>query len=132
MFKALLRMPTGAAGAKAAAEPTRREAIASFILGMVGRNRLLLNGEGKLPREGENRVVRKMIQEKFSTYSKACSRVVRHRLSKLSRPFSPLQNHVAQILLLQHTQGLIPVDSLSGGKFVGQTQVKYTKSMTFF
>jgi len=31
MFKALLRMGV-AAGAKAAAEPTRREAIASFIL----------------------------------------------------------------------------------------------------
>ena len=32
MFKTLLRTPTGAAGAKAAAELARKEAIASFIL----------------------------------------------------------------------------------------------------
>jgi len=32
MFRALLRTPTGAAGEKAAAEPTRREATASFMI----------------------------------------------------------------------------------------------------
>jgi hypothetical protein len=32
MFKTLLRTPTGAVGENAAAEPTRRKAIASFIL----------------------------------------------------------------------------------------------------
>ena len=32
MFKALLRAPTEADGAKAAAEPTRREAMASFMV----------------------------------------------------------------------------------------------------
>ena len=32
MFKALLRTPKEAPGAKAAAEPTRREAIASFMV----------------------------------------------------------------------------------------------------
>ena len=32
MFKALLRTPKEAAGAKAAAEPTRREAMASFMM----------------------------------------------------------------------------------------------------
>ncbi len=32
MLRTLLRTPTGAAGGKAAAELTRREAIASFIL----------------------------------------------------------------------------------------------------
>jgi hypothetical protein len=31
MFKAVLRTPKEAAGAKAAAEPTRREAMASFM-----------------------------------------------------------------------------------------------------
>ena len=39
MFKALLRMGV-AAGAKAAAEPTRREAIASFMLSKVNPKRV--------------------------------------------------------------------------------------------
>ena len=37
MFNALLRLLTEAVGANAAAEPTRREEMVSFILGYIGR-----------------------------------------------------------------------------------------------
>jgi hypothetical protein len=40
MFKALLRMPTGAAGEKAAADPQRRVAIASFMVRVCPMNYL--------------------------------------------------------------------------------------------